>query len=44
VKINAGDIGKERKRIILEPLPEEFPVEEPLPEAEPVPVAEPVPA
>jgi hypothetical protein len=42
-ELRAGDIGKERKRIILEPLPEEFPVEEPLPEAEPA-VAEPVPA
>jgi hypothetical protein len=41
-ELRAGDIGKERKRIILEPLPEEFPVEEPLPQAEPA--AEPVPA
>jgi hypothetical protein len=40
-----GDIGREKKRIILEPLPEEFPVEEPLttPAEEPA-VAEPVPA
>jgi len=37
-----GDIGKERKRIILEPLPEEVPVEEPMPEE--VPAEEPVPA
>jgi len=40
-----GDIGKEKKRIILEPLPEEFPVEQPVeqPAEEPA-VAEPVPA
>lgn len=37
-----GDIGKERKRIILEPMPEDVPVEEPSPEV--TPVAEPVPA
>ena len=37
-----GDIGKERKRIILEPLPEEVPVEEPMPEE--IPAEEPVPA
>lgn len=41
-RINAGDIGKEKKRIILEPFPEEVPVEEPSPEV--VPAAEPVPA
>lgn len=40
-----GNIGKEKKRIILEPLPEEFPVEQPAeqPAEEPA-VAEPVPA
>lgn len=33
-----GDIGKERKRIELEPMPEEAPVVEPSPQpAEPVP-------
>ena len=37
-----GDIGKEKKRIILEPFPEEVPVEEPA--VEPVPVEQPVPA
>lgn len=37
-----GDIGKERKRIILEPMPEDVPVEEPSPEV--APLAEPVPA
>jgi len=37
-----GDIGKERKRIILEPLPEEVPAEEPMPEE--IPAEEPVPA
>jgi hypothetical protein len=41
--IRNGDIGEEKKRIILEPMPEEAPVEEPLlPQV--VPVAEPVPA
>lgn len=40
-----GDIGKERKRIILEPIPEDVPVEEPSPAVEPtVAPAEPVPA
>lgn len=40
-----GDIGKERKRIILVPLPEKFPVEEPVEQpAEKPAVAEPVPA
>lgn len=40
-----GNIGKEKKRIILEPFPEEFPVEQPAeqPAEEPA-VAEPVPA
>lgn len=36
-----GDIGKERKHIELEPLPEEAPVQEPSPQVVP---AEPVPA
>lgn len=40
--IRNGDIGEEKKRIILEPMPEDVPVEEPAPEV--VPVAEPVPA
>jgi hypothetical protein len=40
-----GDIGKERKRIILEPMPDDVPLEEPMPVEEPaVPAAEPVPA
>lgn len=43
-----GNLGKEKRRIILvpEPVPAEAPVkEDPVPEAEPVaPVAEPVPA
>lgn len=41
-----GDIGKERKRIVFEPMPEDVPVEEPSPEVAPAeqPVAEPVPA
>jgi hypothetical protein len=40
--INAGDIGKDKERIILVPMPTTVPVEEPSPEI--VPVAEPVPA
>lgn len=44
MEIYAGDIGKEKKRIILEPMPEDVPLEEPMPEAEPVTAPEPVPA
>lgn len=41
-----GDLGKEKKRIILipEPVPAEAPVQEPSRVTEPVPAAEPVPA
>lgn len=37
-----GDIGKEKERRVLEPMPETMPIQEPSPE--PAPVEEPVPA
>lgn len=50
LKVNAGDIGKEKERREMIPIPEpsEAPLQEPSPEIEPaeapVPLAEPVPA
>lgn len=38
-----GNIGEEKKRIILIPMPDDVPIEEPMPAEEPA-VAEPVPA
>jgi hypothetical protein len=45
-EINAGDLGEEKERIILVPMPTTAPVKEPSPQVAPevVPEAEPVPA
>jgi len=39
-----GDIGEKRRYIILEPIPDDIPIEEPSPETAPVPEPEKVPA
>lgn len=42
--VDDGDIGETRRRIELEPLPDDIPLAEPSPEAAPVAEPEPVPA